>query len=265
MTTNAWGSAWSSSAVATGPIGSYSALSTAISSFLNRTDLSGQIPYFVTLMESQLRRRLKKAMFDGFPLPRSMVTSIPNLSIPAGTEFLNAPSDFLGGVLSFYLDPQSVNGNEVGAIQIDYISPMNLQYLKQKRGPNASNDEPSLFTIVGNQFQLLPIADFNYTGYLWYWQDFNNLAATQSGTNWILANHPDVYLYGCLTAAAPFLFDDNRVELWGTLFTQGMEDLITSDPIPNDRAWLRMESGLTFRPNSMTAFDIVSGDFIHGI
>lgn len=243
----------------------YADLQTAIGNWLNRSDLSAQIPDFITIAEAQMRRRFRRALADGQMLPRPMVNKNAAFSIPAATEFVNAPTDFLGGVLSFYLDPQTINGTNLGAVQIDYISPMNLEYLKQKRGPNAANDEPSLYTIAGSQFQFLPIPDLTYTAVLFYWQDFSNLAVANGGMNWILTSHPDVYLYGALTAAAPFLMDDARTEMWGTLFATGVDDLIRSDPIPSDRAWLRMESGLTFRPNSMTAFDVLSGDFIHGI
>lgn len=243
----------------------YTNLQTAIGNWLNRSDLTSNIPDFISVAEAQMRRRFKKSLFDGQKLPRPMLTKNAAFAIASGTEFVAVPGDFLGGVESFYLDPQTVNGQKVGAIQIDYISPMNMEYLKQKRGPGAANDEPSLYTIAGSQFQFLPIPDNAYTAVLFYWQDFNNLAVANGGVNWILTSHPDVYLYGALTAAAPFLMDDERTQMWATLFENGVDDLIKSDPIPSDRAWLRMEAGLTFRPNSMTAFDINSGDFIHGI
>jgi hypothetical protein len=117
-----------------------------------------------------------------------------------------------------------------------------------------------VFTIVGSQFQFLPIPDVNYSGNLWYWQKFTPLSGSNA-SNWILANHPDTYLYGALTAAAPYLMDDARVETWGNLFTTAIADIIASDPLPSDRSWLRMESGMTYRPNSTTTFNISTGDF----
>ena len=67
-----------------------------------------------------------------------------------------------------------------------------------------------------------------------------------------------------MTGSAPYLRDDGRVETWGNLFTTAIEDLLTSDPLPADRSWLRMDSGMTFRPNSTSTFNINTGDFTYG-
>jgi hypothetical protein len=232
----------------------YTDLQAAIANWLNRGDLTSQIPDFISLAETQMLRRFKMALNEGKPLPRSMLTQNAAFPITAGAEYVNLPSDFLG-VLSFSIDAQ--------AVQLDYVGPQNLVYLKQKRGITASEDTPGVFTIIGSQFQFLPIPDQTYTGNLWYWQKFATLSASNA-TNWILANHPDAYLYGALTAAAPYLMDDARLQTWGNLFLQAIADVIASDPLPSDRSWLRMDNGLTFRPNSTTTFNINTGDFTYG-
>jgi hypothetical protein len=107
------------------------------------------------------------------------------------------------------------------------------------------------------------VPDQSYAGNLFYWQKPAPLS-NANPSNWILANHPDVYLFGALTASAPYLMDDARVAVWSGLFSAAMEDVLKSDPLPTDRAWLRMESGLTFRPNSTTTFNINTGDFTYG-
>jgi hypothetical protein len=240
----------------------YDNLQTAIGSFLNRTDLAANIPDFITLAEAQITRRINKARNDGQMLPRDMVFRNPAFDIPASTEFVNLPADFLGP-LSFYLDPQSINGNTYGAVQLDYLAPENLEYLKQKRGITAVNATPGVYSIVGSQIQLLPIPDQDYTANLFYWQKLQALSEANP-SNWILAKYPDVYLYGALTNAAPFLAEDDRVAMWAEFLTTAIADLLASDPLPNDRSWLRMDSGLVFRPNSTTTFNIVTGDFSNG-
>ena len=240
----------------------YTDLQTAAGNWLNRADLAAQIPDFITIAETQLLRRFKMALAEGKMLPRPMVANNAAFAIPAATEYVNLPADFLG-VLSFTIDAPAVNPTSIPQVQLDYIGPQNLAYLKQKRGQTASNDTPGVFTIIGSQFQFLPIPDVTYTGNLWYWQKFATLSASNA-SNWILANHPDVYLFGALTAAAPYLMDDARIETWGKLFVQAVEDVIASDPLPSDRSWLRMESGMTYRPNSTTTFNINTGDFTYG-
>ena len=227
----------------------YADLQAAIGNWLNRQDLASAIADFITVAEAQMLRRFKQAMSEGVMLPRSMVAN--NAAFAIAAEYVNLPTDFLG-VLSFSIDSL--------AVQLDYVGPQNLVYLKQKRGITATRDVPGVFTIIGSQFQFLPVPDQSYAGNLFYWQKPTPLS-NANPSNWILANHPDVYLYGALTASAPYLMDDGRVPVWGGLFTAAIEDVLKSDPLPNDRAWLRMESGLTFRPHSTTTFNINSGEF----
>src|SRR5689334_14148290 len=123
----------------------YANLQAAVGNWLNRGDLAAQIPDFLAVAEAQMLRRFKKALSEGVMLPRAMVTQNANFAI-AG-EYVNLPADFLG-VLSFEIDAQ--------AVQLDYVSPQNLVYLKQKRGVTATPDVPGVFTIIGAQFQFLP-------------------------------------------------------------------------------------------------------------
>ncbi len=245
-------------------LNNYTNLQTAIGNWLNRGDLTAQIPDFITIAEAQMQRRFKLALTEGKMLPRLMVANNNAFSLTAATEYVNLPTDFLG-VLSFTIDAPAVNPANIPQVQLDYVGPQNLAYLKQKRGQTASNDTPGVFSIVGAQFQFLPIPDVTYTGNLWYWSNSAfPLSGQGGGTNWILTNHPDVYLYGALTASAPYLMDDARITTWGNMFVQAMEDVIASDPLPSDRNWLRMESGMTYRPNSTTTFNINTGDFTYG-
>jgi hypothetical protein len=45
----------------------------------------------------------------------------------------------------------------------------------------------------------------------------------------LLTAAPDVYLYGALLQAAPYLKDDARISTWATLYTSAMEDLQVAD------------------------------------
>jgi hypothetical protein len=53
--------------------------------------------------------------------------------------------------------------------------------------------------------------------------------SVSNASNWILARHPDVYLYGSLLQAAPYLRDDERVGLWAPLYAQAIEDMLIQD------------------------------------
>lgn len=49
------------------------------------------------------------------------------------------------------------------------------------------------------------------------YKDFTALSGNNP-SNWILSSHPDVYLYGALVEASPYLSDDARVAVWGQLY-----------------------------------------------
>ena len=48
-------------------------------------------------------------------------------------------------------------------------------------------------------------------------------------TNWLLAKHPDIYLYGALIQSAPYLKDDERVATWMSLYERMLEDMEKAD------------------------------------
>lgn len=226
----------------------YSNLQTSIASFLNRADLTAVIPDFITLAEAQILRRLMKSWHDGHSLPRKMVTRNAAFSINA--EMVNLPTDFLGLLaLSIDTEPEKLR----------YVKPDTLAHEKARRGLVITPATPQIFSVVGTQFQFLPVPDVTYTGTLIYWA---KPSALSSAVNWILQDHPDVYLFGALLQSAPYLMDDPRIQVWGTLFSQALDDLIKSDPLPNDGSLLRSDVGIVIRPYTMTNFDITTGDFI---
>src|SRR5579883_2030799 len=95
----------------------YTDLQTSIGNWLNRSDLAAAIPDFITIAESQMLKRFKKALTEGKMLPRSMVANNSSFAIAANTELVNLPSDFIG-VLAFEIDaPQNPTRNP--QVQLD--------------------------------------------------------------------------------------------------------------------------------------------------
>jgi hypothetical protein len=57
----------------------------------------------------------------------------------------------------------------------------------------------------------------------WYYRNIPKITDDPSGeTNWLLADYFDVYLYCVLKHTAPFLREDERLQVWGTLFSDAM-------------------------------------------
>lgn len=189
----------------------YAALQTSIADFLNRSDLTAAVPDFITLAEAQITRRLMK---DG-PVRQMMGRSDATIN----SEFIAIPTDFLGAK-AMYLAPNYK--------PVDFVSPEEIVQRKTLY-PNESGD-PQCFSVVGGEFQFWPWHSGTFTGELTYWKSIPALSVSNT-SNWLLAAHPDIYLYTSLIQSAPYLKDDGRLTVWGTLAATALDDLIGADKV----------------------------------
>jgi len=185
---------------------SYSDLKTTIAGYLARTDLTEQIPDFIRLAETRLRRDLRI---------RQMLKSVTTATV-AGDETVELPSDFLE-VRDFV-----VVGNPVQPL--NYYSPSAFN----RNTRSWESGKPLDYTVLANDFQLAPIPDSNYTVKMFYFASPVFLSDTNT-SNAFLANTPDALLYGALLEAAPYLMDDARINTWGTMFDRAMASITRSD------------------------------------
>lgn len=193
-------------------LSTYAELKTAIASLLNRTDLTSYIPDFITLCEAELNRRLQS---------RQRVTRA-DFTIDA--EFETVPTDF-AGVVAFRLSSTDPDA------ELEYVSPSKAAAMIGGTYNDATG-QPVCFTVVGGEFQFVPAPDGSYTGKLTYRQKIPALSDSQT-SNWVLASHPDLYLYGAAIHAAPFLQDDARITSFGALFTAAIASLERQDSFVN--------------------------------
>ncbi len=68
-----------------------------------------------------------------------------------------------------------------------------------------------------------PTPDASYTAALDIYS-FTGLSALAT-TNWLITSHPDLYLYGSLAEAEPFIKDGNIVGYWQNRRDEGMDSL----------------------------------------
>ena len=94
----------------------------------------------------------------------------------------------------------------------------------------SSSGQPSTYTILGDTFRFAPTPSSAYTGYLNYYQRFSALSDSNT-SNFILTNHPAIYLYGSLYHAANFLggVDPQRLQQWQRMYETAMERLERND------------------------------------
>jgi hypothetical protein len=101
---------------------------------------------------------------------------------------------------------------------LDYISPQDYW----NRFVSTQNSRPSCFTVEGSNFLFGPIPDAVYTAKCLY---YKGLDALSSSAHAVFTANPDVYLYGSLLAAEPFLRNDKRIGVWKGLFDEALMEL----------------------------------------
>lgn len=185
---------------------SYAELQTSIANYLARSDLTTQIPDFIRLAETRLRRDLRiREMLSSTTI--STVASVATVSLPS--DFLEA-RDFV------------VVGNPVQPI--NYLSPS----LFNRNARSAEIGKPMDYTILATTFQLAPVPDSVHTLKLLYYAKPEFLSSSNA-SNAFLVNCPDLLLYGALMEAEPYLMNDARLQTWAAMFTRGLASLTVSD------------------------------------
>jgi len=189
-------------------LATYSDLKTSIANWLNRSDLTNEISEdFIVLAEADFNSKLRI---------RKMNTSA---SITIDSETESIPSDFLQ-IRDFFITEGETK------YPLKYITPAQMDEI---RG-SSSSGMPSTYTILGDNFRFAPIPSSSYTGTLNYYAKFPSLSDSNT-SNYILASHPAIYLYGALYHAANFLggIDPQRLQQWQAMYTTAMERLERND------------------------------------
>ena len=188
-------------------ISTYTELQSAVSNWLAREDLTSRIPEFIALAEAKLNRELFVRQME----TRSTTTCDTSDDEP---EFISLPSDF-----------QSMRrirlSSVTGKPRLTYLS--GAQADEYRYGSSNTSGQPSHFTIMGDEIELIPTPDSNYTVEMVYRKNIPAMAS--NATNWLLTFAPDVYLYGALLESAPYIKEDARLAVWGAGFTSAIEGL----------------------------------------
>lgn len=187
-------------------LNNYSDLKTQVANYLGRSDLTSQIPLFITLAELRLSRDLR--------IRQMLKTATANMT--AGDSTVGLPSDFL------QMRDLFVDGNP--RIAISYVTPST--FTRDARATESG--KPVFYTMRGSEFEFAPVPDAAYKLQMLYYAKPTALSSTNI-SNVFLANCPDALLYGSLLEAEPYLMNDVRTELWTNLYRAAINNLNTSD------------------------------------
>lgn len=178
-------------------------LKAAIASWLKRSDLTSIIPTFIQLAEARISRELRL---------RSQIT-FTTLTASSGSASL--PVDFLEFKALVYADD---------------ATPIRVGSLEQVLTDRARIDgyRPKFCVVTGDAIQFGPSADSTYSITAAYYAKFDALA-DDGDTNWLLTNHPGVYLWAACSEASPWMVNDERVVVWETKYAQDTQALKDAD------------------------------------
>jgi hypothetical protein len=89
---------------------------------------------------------------------------------------------------------------------------------------------PEVYTILGDKLRFAPKPDSTFTATLNFYKKFDALSDSNT-SNFILSDHPAIYLYGALYHATNFLggIDKMLVQKWQQMYGTAMERLERND------------------------------------
>ena len=184
----------------------YTDLKASVADYLARTDLTTQIPDFITLAELRLKRDLRI---------RQMLKVATTATVVSDST-VGLPSDFLA-IREIHLDTNP-------ASSLEYLSP--TSFFSNAFTTNLG--KPTKYTVLAAEFQFAPIPDSAYTVQILYYATPTLLSSSVS-SNVFLAYCPDLLLYAALGEAEPYLINDARIQTWAALYDRGLASLSSSD------------------------------------
>jgi hypothetical protein len=186
-------------------ITTYDELKSSIADFLNRDDLTSVIPTFISLAEADMNRQVRHWRMED----RAVAT--------IDSQYTSLPTDFIEAVRVMLTSPSTQ--------RLELITNSELM---DKRATSETAGTPAYYAIVDGSFEVYPIPDQDYSMEILYFGRIPALSASIT-TNWMLDYNPDAYLYGSLAAAAPYLGEDQRVQVWASLYKNAISGINLED------------------------------------
>jgi hypothetical protein len=180
-------------------ITNYSGLLQAVSDWVNTPEIEQFADQMVQFVETDLNSRLRC---------REMIIRARTTS---SAEYVALPPDWV----------EAINLNLVGAKSpLRYVTLDEADIVKSDRVYTATN----FYSLMDGAVELIPAPSGNVEIEMIYYSKIPPLSDSNT-TNWLLDRAPDIYLYGALTHAAPFLKNDARIQTFGQIYLSRVESL----------------------------------------
>ncbi len=178
----------------------YTDLQAAIGNWMNRGDLNAYIPDFITLAETEIKRLIRRTTLGATLLVSAEFTALPSdcaelrsVRLSTGLPELDVP--FL-------------------ICTVDQLAEYRARW-------SNTPGRPRYGAVYNGAIQVVPFPDQQYTMLVTYYQALQPLSSSNA-TNAVLTEYPDLYLYGSLLAAEPFMEHDERIAMWRAAFDRAI-------------------------------------------
>lgn len=180
----------------------YGGLQSEIADWLNRADLTNQIPTFIRTLEARANRVLRT---------HDMVKRATALTTDG---YFSVPSDWKE-TISLMLTSGRPEPLEFVSVEKSF---------EKRRALYGSTCDPRFFTQMDGKFFLIPAPAAAIEMELVYRGAIPALT-DENPSNWLLTKHPDLYLAGSLVAAEAYLKNDDRLPIWKLQADQAIAEM----------------------------------------
>ena len=187
-------------------LSTYSELSASVANWAHRSDLGALMPDFVTMAEARISRDLR--------LRKQIITT--TLTATAGSQAVAIPADWLE------FENLTVQGAGLQR-QLTYVP---VEHMDAKYDASFIG-LPGIYTIEGDNLLLAPTPDSDYPIGVIYYARFPSLIT--DGANWLLTNHPNIYLFATLIEAMFFIQDPEQIAAFTQRYNEGIKQLQDQD------------------------------------
>ena len=275
-------------------LSNFSELKTEMANYVDRSDLTDQIPTFIKLTEARINRSLRVRLMESvkiislvsgskrYPVPSDylqlrtvqydtssiasttlngdITDSVTEIILTSATGFTATGTILIGteqitytGISTETLTgcTRAANGttaaaHDSGADVIEIytifttgtisdnvnkvIHPLNYvtPQLLPRINAGSITGIPEAYTLRAGYILMGPVPSSSYTMEIDYYAKVAALSDA-APTNTMLTNNPDIYLYGSLMEAEPFIMNDGRVALWQAAFARAIQDIQLQD------------------------------------
>ena len=183
-------------------LSTYGGLKASIADWLQRDDLTSVIPDFIALAESDIQSQLVNTPYLHTRAQAFTTSGNPTVDTAAVAKLVDV----------------SCQGTPLRIVDSGFIR------------PGGTQGTPTTVCLEGEgKLRLYPTPDAEYVLDVLYVQVISPALAggaiDDNATNWLLMQHPAVYLFGALAAAEGFLKNDGRISLWETRYQDALTKL----------------------------------------